>query len=68
MHTDYLSLANGLSTVKLFAQEKNMSVAIPYGIGCGLGGGSWSVVKDIIKMCFSDSGVNVTIYRLEKYG
>jgi len=42
----------------------NMSLAIPYGIGCGLGGGDWDVVSEIIY----DELYNVEyrIYKLNK--
>lgn len=46
-YTDYTSLINGLSSVFSKAKLENLSIAIPYGIGCGLGGGDWDVV-----LCF----------------
>ena len=52
-HTNYFSLLNGLKTVFDYAETQGYSVAIPYGIGCGLGGGDFDIVlltmKDILK-------------------
>ena len=47
-------------------QEPGMTIAIPYGIGCGLGGGDWNVVKKIIESVFTDSDHDVQIWRLNK--
>lgn len=63
-YTDYVSLGNGLETVRLFAQSRDYTVAIPSGIGCGLGGGDWDIVQDIIEQCFRFSqNLEVKIYR-----
>lgn len=37
------------------------NIYIPYGIGCGLGGGDWDIIKGIIKYEFSDWDFNITI-------
>ncbi len=60
--TDYESLKQSLQRVKDAAQRKEKSVAIPYGIGCGLTGGDWEVVYGIIDDVFWD--YEVTIYKL----
>lgn len=65
-YTDYVSLGNGLRTVRMFAYIKNYSVAIPSGIGCGLGGGDWDIVEQIIQQTFESTPfINVTIYEYE---
>lgn len=51
-YTDYVSLGNGLISVASAAQQQSFSIAIPSGIGCGLGGGDWDVVLNIIEDCF----------------
>ena len=43
---------------------KDMTVGIPYGIGCGLGGGDWNLVYEMIEEIFQD--YDVTIYKLTK--
>lgn len=63
-YTDYLSLGNGLETVRQIALGREFSVAIPFGLGCGLGGGDWKVVEDMIKRCFyAYSQIEVNIYK-----
>lgn len=48
-YTDYDALSQCLTYVHQFAQEnKEIEVYLPYGIGCGLAGGDWSVVKELI--------------------
>ena len=37
------------------------NIYIPYGIGCGLGGGDWEIVAGIIKYEFSDWGHHVVL-------
>lgn len=64
LQTDYERLEKGLTEVKNFAADKQLSVAIPYKIGCGLAHGDWNVVYEIIERVFEN--VNCTIYRLEK--
>lgn len=65
-YTDYQALERGLYGVLETVtwdnnQYKGYSVAIPYGIGCGLAGGDWNIVYEIIKKIFNDYGV--TIYK-----
>lgn len=38
-HTDYNSLYQALETLKKKAKKHNLTVALPYGLGCGLAGG-----------------------------
>ncbi len=65
-YTDYLALGNGFETVRNLAKHYSMSVAIPSAIGCGLGGGLWDIVKEMIENCFSYAPeVNVSIYEYE---
>jgi len=47
----------------VIAKKNNLSIAIPYGIGCGLAGGKWDIVYDIIEEVFND--YDVVIYRKE---
>lgn len=68
-YTDYDALKKGLSGVLETVtwdhmNYKGYSVAIPYGIGCGLAGGDWEVVYKIIEEVFKD--YNVTIYKLKE--
>lgn len=63
VHTDYYALEKGLKNVAKNAQKHNLSVHLPFGLGCGLAGGDWSIVSSIIASVFSD--VEYYIYRLE---
>lgn len=61
--TDYVSLEIGLKKLKEIAYEHNKSIALPYGIGCGLAGGSWSIVYELIQYVFED--YDVTLYKFQ---
>ena len=63
-YTDYDALKQALTELKDFAKEKNLSVAIPYKMGCGLGGGNWNTVFDMITEVFTDVPCN--IYKKEE--
>lgn len=65
-HTDYYALSAGFETVRQYAEPRRLIVGIPYKIGCGLGGGDWKVVKDIIHDIFKYSPyLDVRIYKNE---
>lgn len=60
-NTDYDALRKGLVNVRDIAKQYNISVAIPYNVGCALGGGDWNVVYKMIEEIFGD--YDVTLYR-----
>lgn len=62
--TDYLNMEIALTYLKKFAQENDLSIAIPYGIGCGIANGEWEKIYKIIEELFND--YDVTLYRLEE--
>lgn len=69
--TDYEALKSGLNAIKALVKYNNSpchkkSLALPWNIGCGLGGGDWYIVHDIITEVFDnpDDGYDVTIYKL----
>lgn len=51
--TNYAALEKALKMVAKSAARHNLQVYIPYGIGCGLAGGDWNVVRDIIERTVS---------------
>ena len=55
-YTDYVALNTCFSRVAdlLLTLSRNYTVAIPFGIGCGLGGGNWNVVYAMIEDNFSE--------------
>ncbi len=66
-YTDYDALKKSLNSLyESVTWECNTlvgkSIAIPYGIGCGLAGGKWEEVYKIIEQVFED--YDVTIYKL----
>lgn len=63
VYTKTEALTRGLKEVKELSKQLNKSVAIPYGIGCGLAGGDWNIISEIIDSIFSD--YKVTIYKLD---
>lgn len=65
--TEYKALERAFNKLAVYINDKgnelyNKSIAIPYGIGCGLGGGNWSTVYEIIEKQLKDC--NVMIYKL----
>lgn len=57
VYTNYDMLRKGLNTVATLSKEKHLPVYLPFGIGCGLAGGSWDIVLPIIKEVLPDSVV-----------
>jgi len=61
--TDYEALKACLVGIKQIAEQMNFSIALPYKIGCGLGGGDWNIVYGMIEEVFED--YDVSIYNIE---
>lgn len=60
-------MAKGFDSIREFAESKNYSIGIPYGIGCGLGGANWVFVTEIIRDVFAYSSVvDIKICRNKK--
>lgn len=55
LYTDYAALEKGLCSVSIFAKEKGLPIYLPFGIGCGLAGGDWQIVSNIIDRVASDA-------------
>lgn len=62
--TDYIAMKKCLRYIKQWAENNNLSIAIPYGIGCGIANGDWNKVYKIIEEVFSN--YSVTLYRLRE--
>lgn len=60
--TDYKAMEHSLNLVKDFAKLNKKTIAIPYGIGCGIANGKWEEVYKIIDNVFHD--FDVTLYKL----
>ena len=57
----YEAIASALEKVAEFAKEKNASVHMPR-IGCGLAGGKWEIMQQIIITALSEKSIAVTVY------
>lgn len=60
--TEYQALREGLNTMAGFMRECSLVGGLPYGIGCGIGGGDWKVVREIILETFQN--VDIVLYKL----
>ena len=61
--TDYKAMEEGLIKIRNYAINRNLSVAMPFKIGCGIANGDWELVLDVINKVFKD--YEVTLYRLD---
>ena len=61
-YTNYEAVRSCMEYVK--QQYVGKVIAIPYKIGCGLGGGDWNIVHQIIKDVFADYDGDVQIWKL----
>lgn len=61
--TDYEAMKRCFYKIYLYAKLNNLTVAIPYNIGCGLAGGNWTVVLNIILKTFKDKSI-VKLYKI----
>lgn len=73
LQTNYEALESGLEEIKRIVKNKNnkffnKTLAMPYNIGCGLGGGDWNVVFEIIEKVFNDgeNPYDVTLYQRDE--
>lgn len=66
--TNYAALAAALFSFFRDCARKNQDVTIrlPYGLGCGLAGGDWDTVLDIISDAAKAWNLNVEIWELQK--
>jgi O-acetyl-ADP-ribose deacetylase (regulator of RNase III) len=66
-YTSYDAFYNCLVDLKKVMIADNLStVAFPYNIGCCRGGASWRVILAMIEDVFSNSGIDVQIWRYDK--
>lgn len=59
-YTDYEALEKCFDKTQRYMKENGIeSIAFPYKIGCGTGGGDWNVVFGMIKEYFSDFEIEI---------
>lgn len=63
VYTNYEALRTSLNTLREYAVQNQLSVALPYGIGCGLANGDWDVVSETLEEVFANC--DVMLYKLE---
>lgn len=61
--TDYNAVKSCMEIVKDEAERLNKPVYLPYKYGCGIAGGDWNKVLEIINNVFKDSTIDVYIVR-----
>jgi O-acetyl-ADP-ribose deacetylase (regulator of RNase III) len=59
--TNYAAVREGLNRVCEFAFANGLSVALPGFYGCGIAGGNWDVVRNIIYQVFDTAAVECKI-------
>lgn len=70
-HTNYGAMASGLCNIFYLLSElescrqDEITIGLPYLMGCGLGGGEWEVVYELIEHCLAPYVKEVIIYKLE---
>lgn len=61
--TDYEAMEMALKSVRELVDEYDLTVAMPFKIGCGIAHGEWELVLETIKKVFK--GSKVVLYKLE---
>lgn len=59
--TDYDALRKAINALHRWAKYNLFSVAVPGLLGCGLAGGDWKVVRQLLEEIFSDDDVSLEI-------
>jgi len=61
VHTDYTALAMALRNLarwqNTFVKKDEFPIYLPYGMGCGLAGGSWEIVEGIVRDAIPDATI-----------
>lgn len=68
VQTNFLALREGIETVSVYARRRRFTTAIPYKIGCGLGGGDWGEIREMIERVEFFVPRFTRFYRLPKQG
>lgn len=61
--TDYRALENCMIALKYQIPENINIIGFPYGMGSGLAGGNWKVIKRLIDKHFDNTRYSCRIYR-----
>lgn len=64
-YTDYDALERCLEALAQLCEKHDVTVGLPYGLGCGRGGGDWSEVYSRMNKVFKNCNLKkVKIYKL----
>lgn len=63
-YTDYDALGKGMVLVGERARQRNFTTAIPYGMGAGLGGGDWGIIRGIMESSHTTVNQYTKYYKL----
>lgn len=61
VYTDMEALYKCLTQLNKFSESNNLPIYLPYGLGCGLGGGDWNSVYTLIE----DTCPNAVLCKLD---
>lgn len=61
--TIYSELENAIDLF-LSTTNDNFKIGVPYGMGCGLGGGDWDIVSNILENQSLKHSVDIYVYKL----
>ena len=61
--TDYEAMFTCLQKVRELAERRNLPIYIPHGMGCGIAGGDWNRVRQLIYSTLGGSSVHVYIVK-----
>ncbi|MBR0411514.1 MAG: hypothetical protein IJI25_11050 [Eubacterium sp.] len=64
--TNYACMEKCFKDIRTVAEKKQCDVCIPGYIGCGIAGGNWGKVREIIDRVFQESNVEALIIYWEK--
>lgn len=62
---DYYGLGKALLKLRDLSIRKNITIGIPFNLGCGEAGGQWWIVSKLIAIAFSSRLAKIKIYKLE---
>ena len=62
-YTDYDALRKAFSHIAM--SFPTYTIRIPYLMGCGLAGGDWNIVMNIIRETLVDKGIDVEIWKFD---
>lgn len=63
----YIAFENYILDTKTLLENKNYSqmvIGIPYGFGCGLGGGNWNIMRSVLERIEREEDVVFIAYKL----